>query len=121
MATRFIVQRDGDISHFIKDFATVEEAQRFIDNYLTRDVLVINECEFDEEDGCFDLPLSEKEFDTLVDLMLDNGMDFELTPADSPNDSVVLKFKNGSFFRCLLKDYERAIDYINDPSLGEGF
>ena len=63
------------------------------------------------------MPLNENEFCKLVDLMVDHEMDFELEPATNPNGYVVLKFNDGSYFRCLLKDYERAVDYINDPSL----
>lgn len=67
-----------------------------------------------EDEGCVDRPLTEKEFDNLVDLMQDNKMDFELEPATNPDGHVVLTFKDGSFFRCLLKDFDRAVDYINE-------
>ena len=66
-----------------------------------------------EDEDCIDSPLTEREFDNLVGLMEDCKMDFELKPATTPNGYVVLKFKDGSFFRCLAKDFDRAVDYIN--------
>lgn len=114
---RYIVQRSGDISHFIKDFATKQEAYQFIKNYKTRDILVVNECEFNEDDDLLIPSLSEKEFYNLVDLMTDNKMDFEITPAVEKGADVVLKFKDGSFFRCLESDYLKACDYIGNPSI----
>lgn len=72
----------------------------------------INGIKFEDED-CIDSPLTEREFDNLVGLMEDCKMDFELKPATTPNGYVVLIFKDGSFFRCLAKDFDRAVDYIN--------
>lgn len=61
--------------------------------------------------------LTDKEFDTLVDMMVDHDMDFELIPLEEYGIKlVVLKFNDNSYFKCLLTDFSKAVNYINDPS-----
>lgn len=61
--------------------------------------------------------MTNKEFDSLVDMMVDHEMDFELIPLEeNGNKLVVLKFNDNSYFKCLLTDFSKAVDYINDPS-----
>ena len=61
--------------------------------------------------------LSVKEMDTLIDLINDNP-DMTINPSETKMGVVVLRFpKTNGFFMCLKSDYEKAMDYINDPSI----
>ena len=92
------------------------------DNMLN--IIDENGDEYDTVTGVFIEPeyfeveeLSVKEFDILVDLINDNP-DMTINPSETKKGVVVLRFpKNNGFFMCLKSDYEKAIDYINDPSI----
>ena len=92
------------------------------DNMLN--IIDENGDEYDTVTGVFIEPeyfeveeLSVKEFDILVDLINDNP-DMTINPSETKKGVVVLRFpKNNGFFMCLESDYEKAIDYINDPSI----
>lgn len=61
--------------------------------------------------------LSVKEMDTLIDLINDNP-DMTINPSETKIGVVILRFpKTNGFFMCLKSDYEKAVDYINDPSI----
>lgn len=61
--------------------------------------------------------LSVKEMDTLIDLINDNP-DMTINPSETKIGVVVLRFpKTNCFFMCLKSDYDKAVDYINDPSI----
>lgn len=61
--------------------------------------------------------LTVKEMDVLIDLINDNP-DMTINPSETKMGVVVLRFpKTNGFFMCLKSDYEKAVDYINDPSI----
>lgn len=81
------------------------------DEYDTITGSFIEEEYFDVEE------LTVKEMDTLIDLINDNP-DMTINPSETKIGVVVLRFpKTNGFFMCLKSDYEKAVDYINDPSI----
>lgn len=61
--------------------------------------------------------LTVKEMDVLIDLINDYP-DMTINPSETKMGVVVLRFpKTNGFFMCLESDYEKAVDYINDPSI----